>query len=507
MHINISRYVLITSGIGGRSQIGTKNLGGMIITKNNLVPTGAIVQFTNAPDVGLYFGTASGEYLRAVFYFGFVSKNITSPQTLNFWFWNNDVATASLIFGAQGPYLLSTFTSISAGELTLTLGGFTHTLTGINLSGAGSLAAVATDIQTAINAYSAGGAAWTAATVSYNATGLGSFNLISGATGTDVIAVTVSMSEDLAGPLGWLTGAILSNGSSVQTLTQDLAALVTVSNNFGSFCLGFTSSQTEQNIIDAATWNYGLTPNVQFMFCWQVSAANASSWRAAVAGIGGQTGTIASAIATEYPEMCPMILMAATDYTQPNSVQNYMYQQFNLTPSVTTDAAANTYDALLLNYYGQTQTSGQLIQFYQRGVMSGGQLVDPTDQNVYANEIWFKDALADALMNLLLALPQIPASNKGVALILSQLQSIINQALNNGTIEVGKTLTNTQQLYISQITGSTTAWQQVQNIGYWVGVVIEPYVSNSVTQYKAVYTLVYSKDDVIRLITGSDVLI
>jgi hypothetical protein len=34
----------------------------------------------NATDVGTYFGTTSPEYLRAVFYFGFISKLITAPK-------------------------------------------------------------------------------------------------------------------------------------------------------------------------------------------------------------------------------------------------------------------------------------------------------------------------------------------------------------------------------------------------------------------------------------------
>ena len=63
------------------------------------------------------------------------------------------------------------------------------------------------------------------------------------------------------------------------------------------------------------------------------------------------------------------------------------------------------------------------------------------------------------------------------------------------------------RVYIAQVTGSQTAWQQVQSIGYWVNVVIQPYIVDGVTEYKAVYTLIYSKDDDIRLIQGSDILI
>ncbi|MHC5539492.1 DUF3383 family protein, partial [Singulisphaera rosea] len=143
MAIPIINFVDITSGVGGTSQVPTRNLGALVISINNLVPTGTILSFTSAADVGTYFGTGSGEYARAVFYFGWVSKNITAPALLSFWFWNQDAATHSLIFGVQATYSLSTFTAITAGQLNLTLGGFTHTLTGIDCSGDASLTAVA----------------------------------------------------------------------------------------------------------------------------------------------------------------------------------------------------------------------------------------------------------------------------------------------------------------------------------------------------------------------------
>jgi hypothetical protein len=509
MAIPIFNYVGITSGVGGNNQVPTRNYGALVITGNNLCPTGTILTFQSATGVLEYFGSASEEYARAEFYFGWVSKNITAPALLSFWFWNNDTATTDLIFGAPPIDTLAEFNAITSGELELTMGGVTHTLTGINLSAAGSLAAVATDITTAIQAYSAGGAQWTAAVVTYNST-TGAFNLVSGTAAADTIGVQAAAANDLAGPLGWLSpNTILSNGTAAQTLANNVAALVNISNNFGSICTTFSLALTLTNTEVIANWNNSLTPNVQFIYSVNVTPSNASAWSAALLEIGGTTLTLQSpgAQATiEFPEMAPMMIFAATNYTQPNSVQNYKYQEFTLTPSVTTQAGYNTYTALLINFYGQTQTAGQLISFYQNGYMMGLS-TNPQYQNLYANEIWFKDNLAAALLNLLVALSQIPANNTGRGLILAQLQSVINVALLNGTISIGKPLNSTQQLYITQVTGSSKAWQQVQTQGYWVNVDIQSSVVDSVTTYTAVYTLVYSKDDVVQSITGSNILI
>lgn len=506
MAIPIFNFVDITSGVGGAAVVATRNLGALIITSNNLVPTGKTVSFASASAVGSYFGTGSEEYARAVFYFGWISKNITAPTLLSFWNWNNDAATTSLIFGATPIDTLSQFDAITSGQLTLTMGGFTHTLTGINLSSTGSLAAVATAITTAINAYSAGGAAWTGAVVSYSSTS-GTFNLVGGVTGLDVIGVTSSPSSDLAGPLGWLNpGTILSNGTAAQLLATNLANLYNLTNNFGSFMFTNALALTLSNVEIAANWNNTLNPNIQFIYTIPVTVANASTWSAGLINIGGSTLTL-SPLTTEYPEMVPSMILAATNYNNVNSVQNYMYQfNFNLTPSVTNQTDYNAYIALRINFYGNTQTAGQLLNFYMRGFMMGGTNL-PQYQNLYSNEIWFKDALGAALMNLLLVQSEVAADISGKSMILATLQPIINLALANGTIEVGKILTTQQQLFITQITGSATAWQQVQNAGFWVNVQIVQSVVNSVTVYTAVYTLIYSKNDVILQIIGTDVLI
>jgi len=59
-----------------------------------------------------------------------------------------------------------------------------------------------------------------------------------------------------------------------------------------------------------------------------------------------------------------------------------------------------------------------------------------------------------------------------------------------------------------RITGDDLAWYQVQNTGYWLNADIQPYVTvDSRTEYKIVYVLIYSKDDAVRKVEGSHILI
>lgn len=588
MAISLTRYVDIVSGVGAGANVPTRDLVGRLFTANNLLPPQSFISFTTAAEVGSYFGLGSEEYLRSLFYFSWISKNLTQPQSIQFARWVQ-TAVAPMIFPVQnGGTVLANWTAVTSGSFMLTMGGFTFTLSSLNFSAAGSLAAVATIIQSAIEAESGGGAMWTGATVTYSAS-YGGFLLVGGANGNvanpiNVVAGGGGTDITPAGFLGWLpqgqnvngnyiSGAIWSTGSAVETVTQTLTNSATASNNFGSFLFLTNLNVTLQNVTDAANWNN--TQNVVYMYSQEVLPANAVTWQAALGSIGGVgltlsptisfqlTGTItsssnvvsgltsnsglyigmpvtgsnipagttvtsitgtsapygltlsanASASTTElltfyvlqFPEQFPMMIEAATNYYAFNSVQNYEFQQVaGLTPSVNNDTDANTYDALSINYYGATQQAGQIISFYQRGVLMGL----PTnilDMNAYVNEIWLKDAAGAAIMTLLLSLAQVPANNQGRNQILAVLQGVINQALNNGTISVGKTLTTAQQMYITSATGDPLAWYQVQNTGYWVNVVIT--ASGSPVQYTATYTLIYSKDDVIRQVNGTHTLI
>jgi hypothetical protein len=218
----------------------------------------------------------------------------------------------------------------------------------------------------------------------------------------------------------------------------------------------------------------------------------------------GTVTTLLTFFTLEFPEQFPMMIEAATNYNAVNSVQNYEFQQVaGLTASVTDDSTANAYDSIHVNYYGATQQAGQLIAFYQQGLLQGLS-TDITDMTAYVNEIWLKDAAGVALLNLLLAVNQVPANNAGRNLVLAILQGVINQALINGTISVGKTLTVLQQNFITTETGDPLAWYQVQNSGYWVDAIV---TSPSPNIFVITYTLIYSKDDVIRKIIGTHTLI
>lgn len=501
MAISFQRYVDIFSGVAAGAAVRLRELIGRFFTVNPLLPPGSFIEFESADEVALYFGSDSEEYARALFYFGWVSKLITRPTKMSFARWAN-ADVAPLIFGAPGEQSLSNWTGITDGAFVLTLGEDTNSITGLDFSGVTDLAGVAAIIETAIQAET--GAQWTAAAVTFDPI-RGSFNLTGGAVGPAAVAVgapSIGTNLLVSGLLGWGPGAVFADGAAEESVVDTVIASSDASSNFGSFAFLPPLSLDEAESLSA--WN--TAQNNRYIFSLPVMEVDAAAYYDALKGYSGVALT-EKLVSDEYPEQVPMMILAATDYTRRNAVQNYMYQVFNLTPSVTSDAKANTLDAVRVNYYGRTQTAGQFIDFYQRGVLMGLPSA-ATAMNIYANEIWLKDRIGAAIMELFLNLPQLSANSEGRGYLLTTIQGVgVADALRNGTISVGKALNNTQKLYVASITGVPDAWQQVQTLGYWLDCDIVEEVDGPNVVYVAKYLLVYAKNDAISKVEGTHTLI
>ena len=490
MAIDQKKYIDIVSGVGGEASASRRELIGWLMTTSLLAPTETILEM-NLAGVLSYFGSDSDEYAFAVKYFGFISKNITQASKLSI----ARYATADTAPVLQSTATLPALVSFVDGSAVVDLGGETLVITGIT---AATQTAMATELQTSIQANTEGGTMWTAATVAFLS---GVFTLTGGDTGAGEIGymsahTTGTDMAALAG-LDVASSPILSVGVAAETTVEAVARVDAVSDNFGSF--SFLSTLTNDEIVSIAEWN--TAKNYKYLYTVQTTAANAATLAPL---IDGNTGTIVTLdINADYAEYMPMALLATTDYDNVNSVKNFMFQKFDTdTPSVTTDADSDTYDALNINYLGTTQQAGQTIAFYQDGVM-----IDGGDAGPYCNEIWLKDAISTEFLNMLLALEQIPANDTGASIAATLIQSIVTGALNNGTIQSGKTLTTVQKAYVTQVSGDEDAWYAVQSSGYWLGVTIASSLVDEVTVYTLNYVLIYSKGDSIRKVEGSDILI
>lgn len=501
MTISFRKYVDITSGVGGAAIVAARDLIGRIFTSSPIASVDAIMEFESAAEVGEVFGTASVEYLRALFYFAWTSVTLQQARKISFAAYPTADAAPAVV-GKGKTFSLATLTAITTGNIQFSFGGVLETIAAIDFSGAVSLSGVAALLQTAIRTGTDPQLA--TATVVYDAAN-SRFVVTGTVTGPGNMEIVASTAPDVGAALNLLAtqGAIVVAGTDAMEPSEAFTTAMNVSNNFGSFLFmpAITVEQAEAVALANAA------ESVSYMFMLRAEdSAEAAALNAALIAISGVAVTLAPD-AAEYDEMVPMIQLAATNYELRNATSNYMFKQFALTPKVSDTGESNDLDALRCNYYGRTQINGQQLAFYQQGTLMGG-VSAPTDQNVYANEQWLSSYLTAAFLNALLSLARIPANADGEAIGGGIVQDGVDAALFNGTISAGKDLTQLQKVYITQVSGDVTAWQQVQTIGYWYNVRIVPEVlESSVTIYKIIYTLIYSKDDAVRKVEGTHNLI
>lgn len=505
--ISQSRYISIVSGVGAGAAVAQRQLILRIMTQNSVLPPGLVAQFSNASSVGAYFGTQSEEYKRATAYFAFISKQITSPQLISFARWVS-VAIAPMVVGDSIAKVLSAFTAITAGTITINDGATPVPIAAINLSTATTLTEVATLLQTAIQASAS--PQLTTATVTFN-TNTNQFVLTGSTPGSGSLSVTPSgLATDLGPLLGWTTGGtVLVAGQAADTPDVAVSKSAAISNNFGSFVYATPSTPlTNTQIAAIAEWTD--SQNNQFMYSLATPLSNLQTLYALILGYSGVAINILSTTqANDFIEQSPCEILAATNYNNAGAAQNYMFYQFasrNIT--VSDDNTANTVDASRGNYIGVTQSAGQQLAFYQRGVLCGGSTA-ATDMNTFANEMWLKSAFSAQFMSLFLNVPEVPADPTGAAMLLAVMQPTIALAKTNGVIAPGKTLTAVQQQYITVLTGDPNAWRQVQTLGYWLNITFTSQVNanSGLTEWVANYLFIYSKSDAIRAVNGSDVMI
>jgi hypothetical protein len=492
MPISSNRYVDITSAVGGGTAVPTRELLLRLFTTNERVPTGSVLNFsTSSLDSSLreYFGSTSEEYKRAAYYFGFISKVATSPKNIQFSRFA-DADTSAQVFGSKLA-TISQLNTYTAAAFDILLDGTTFNVTALDFSADATYAEIATTLQAAIQ-LTAG--AMSATTVTYDASRT-TFDFDTNGTADGDISFT-AVTAVLIDDLGFGESAVFSNGVATQTVTDALATSTTLNNNYGSY--EFIDDLTNDQIVESSTFANGR--NVEYMYFQRVLTTNRTAIAGLVSGFAS-TGLVLAPLANEYPELLPAAILASLNYDKPAASANFMYYtDSRLTPSVTTDAEADINDAIEVSYYGQTQEAGVNISFFQKARLTGGTTA-PKAMGVHANEQWLKSYLKSQFLSMFIALQQVSADETGIATGLSYVDTGVALALENGSISVGKTLTTTQINYITQITGESKAYLDVQSRGYWYKVTVDA-TTNIMS-----YLLIYAKRDSVDKVEGRHSLI
>ena len=495
MAISMKKYVDIKSSTNTTRTATEKELIARIFTSSASL-TEAVAECENLDDVSTLFGSSSAEYKLAKKYFNFVNKYARSPKKISFA--KDTRAGAKSTLAATITPVLTTLQAITSGAFTLSATGMSDAqLTGVNLSAATSLDDVVLELN-----YKMAGFASTGWRDSAFSVVNGKIFFVFG----DAGEITVSCNDTtLSQALGLdeASEPILTLGAAAQTITELFKAACDTSNNFATFA--FLDSTTAQE--DATLGSYiASTYPSEFVYVIPVTAANYATKQAAVAAIDGVSLELCGATEATglYNFFMPMAIAATTDYNKVNGTVNYMYMQSDdMVVMVNDDTAAATYDSAKVNYYGQTQKSGQKLAFYQNGVLQGKY----QDQNIFVNEIWLKDAMTTKYINYMLQASNWYANKSGQAIGQGLAMEVIERAKLNGTITTEKEISESDKVFIYNVTADENAWRQIYQEGFYIITFRTKETINNQETYKFNYILLYSKGDSIKKVEGLNILI
>lgn len=454
-NIPISQIVQVNPNVIGAGGAQT-SLDGLLVTQSTAVAPDQLQVFYSEQDVATFFGASSEEYAAAQVYFSGIIGGGQQPGSLTFGRLTTTDAPA-MVYGAELGLTLAQLQALPPGTLIVTTGS-TYTSSSINLSAATSFANAATLMTSGFT---------TPDFIIGWDTVRGRFVLSTTATGdgTTVSAITGTLADGVG--LSAAAGAFAQNGVDADTPDTAMTRLTNLSGNWGVFTTTWAADEDER--LGFAAW----TSAQEFQYIY-------ASWDTDVAGLTTNNPASFGAIvhSTPYQGTVPtygglsdaMLVLAwaaATNYDMVEGRTALAFRQSvaAVTASVDTLADAN---ALLSNGYtylgSYASTSNGYTVLYNGSISGQFEWAD-----TFLGQVWLRRTLQQALFETLLAYNTLPYNSEGYAAIYQGAQATIEQAVRNGVIRAGVTLSASQRAEVNRAAGIQIA-DQVSSLGWYLQV-------------------------------------
>lgn len=425
------------------------------------------------------FGSTIPEYDVVSRYFSFLSKSGISPEKLIVARWYKE-ATAPFVKGSKDLSTVAALKAVENGSFKITLGSSEFEVV-VNLSTANSYSDIATLIQTAIQANSAGGEAYTAATVVYNTTTSG-FIITSGASGKEATVGAVTSGAtgtDISSMLG-LANAELSQGVDAETYA-DFCDRIYNANSAG-YSITTIEDLDEDSIVAAVKWLQGSvggqTTNSAVRLVFNIQdKATAKALQSTLATLGYTGYVVCYDQYGEYVNALDCAIAAATDYNVENGAKNFNFQPATGYTPITTLGTVVDYqqgqtnlslseelDNLCISYVYSVGFGEQEEILYGLGLMQG----DFGTEDVQVNESWLEKDVQTNVVNGFISLEKLGLQGDDAKEFMSTIVTpSFEQGKTNGTIAKNGKLSKTDKNTIYKLTGNAAAADSVENNGYY----------------------------------------
>lgn len=461
MSIGANHIVSMSSRViaGGGNDLETN---GMLLTKSTLIPSSTpAMTFSSADAVSELFGPESDEAAFAQQYFTGVTNAQAPVRTLVVGR-RVDEDAAAWIRSSTLKTDLASLKKISDGALKISVDGTEKTASSVDLSSATSLSDVAEKIATAI----------TSVTGSYDSN-TNTFTFMSSTTGVESTLSYASAGEggtDLSELLGLTqaTGAVLSQGLDAQTETQTMDAICEVTRNW----VGFTTIwETELEEAEAfAAWADASGDDYVY-FDWSedenlLSQLTQSTTKPAQ--LQGKYNCTAFLYGNWRDAAFALAVGASIAWNRTQGMKTWFAKNASgITPRVTNEVVADALEGIRCNYTGDFATRNDNFTLFNRGQLASD-LYGFID--VLYGSIYLRSAIQTSCMAGFQSNNRVPYNARGEAFIRAWCQDPINRCLENGVIDTGLELNESQRVQILNETGDEQVLNDLFSKGYWIGV-------------------------------------
>ncbi len=415
---------------------------GLVLTDNELIQVGKVVEFTNKESIAELLGTDAPEYKAAQLYFNGYSNSSVTPGKLMM----SRVITAAvagwLLSGKLKGVPLATLKAIPAGTITLSVDGSPVTSSSIDLSTATSYTDIATKLQTGIGS---------GVTVAWNSIAQ-RFLIKSATTGaaSEVLPATAgALATGLK--LTTATAATTSPGSAPVTMTAMMNDIV--DQNQGWVLFSSLTELTDANKTELCAWvsasnnRYGYV--VHDPSATALVPNNAACFNQAVVVSNGYENVFS--VYGSYLYAIPVLAYAASlDFARTGGRVTYKFRDFpGLTPNVTD---RTSYDALVsngYNFYGSYSLNQTMARYTSDGTISG----KFPRLDSWVSQVWMNANLVGAFVNLFQQNASYPFNAKGYAAVNAPVIDVAEQGKNFGAIQAGVVLDASQLVVINGAVG------------------------------------------------------
>ena len=469
-------------------------INGLFLTTNSQLPVATVKEFISATAVAEYFGFESDEYNAAVTYFAGYVNSFKKPASVKFARRVNANVSAYLR-GAEYLSTLQALQTVSDGALNISINNEVLELTAVDFTGITSFSEAALKVQSAINTLKS----TVSAVVTYNSISK-AFEVSTtaqGAQSTVGFAAAAGSGTDLGSMLNLTSsaGAVISPGLEEQTVAENMTQIAAIDSNFVTFTHLYNASADE--CIALGQWSNSQGVNYCFL-PWSNEAT---------ALVDTSTDDIASSmIAAGVTNFAPLYndyniasgvmgAFASVDWTRTNGAIDIAFKQVDgLAPTVTSESDASILDTKYYSYYGKFATKNTQFDFIYKGQIVG----DYINLSTYINAVWLNESFKNAVLTGITATGKVAYNDAGYTLIRAWLSDPVNQALNNGIIQTGVTLSEAQKAQVISETGSDITAELTANGHYLL--IQDPGASVRATGDSPVITFYYTDGGVVKKI-------